>query len=465
MELKKIIPTDENIEFKRIVLNSKEVEKGDLFIPFGGVLDRNNYVDEAISNGASGIISDKKIISSIPNLQVKDLDKEIITFFNKYYDYPLKDINLIGITGTEGKTTVASILSCMLSCPNIGTNGFFINSKMYSLKNTTPSLDILYNCFEKAKISNYKNIVMEVSSEAYLNNRIGKLPFQVGIFLNISKEHLDKHKTLKNYLNCKLKLIDNSRIIILNKDMKYLSKVKRYVKKHSKAYYTYGFKKKSDLNIVSYQLFLDRTEITFLYKEKKYMIKTNLLGKFNVSNIACCILTLLKLGLSIEEIKERLTLIKPVLGRMETLYDKDFRIVIDYAHTTNATYEVLNFYSNFYKNIITVVGAAGGRYKEKRKKIGALVLKYSKMVIFTMDDPRTEDPNVIIKDMLNDTKKRNYKIIINRKQAIKYALNIAKKEELVLVLGKGRDDYMAIYDKKVKYSDYDTIMNFLKLRK
>lgn len=464
MKLNDIIKIDDDISFNQIKLHSKEIQKGDLFIPFGGVSDRSKYIEEAIKKGASCIISDKKISTSIPSFQIRNLEEEIISIFNKYYQYPLKDISLLGVTGTEGKTTVATILSQLLMCPSIGTNGFFYNSKTSPLENTTPSLDILYSCFKKSCDNNDKNIVMEVSSEAYLTKRIASLPFKVGIFLNISKEHLDKHKNFKNYLDCKLKLFNHSDIIIINKDTKCFNKIKKYIKRQQKKYYTYGFKKGVDLKILSYQLYPDKTKMTFLYDKKRQEIESNLLSEFNVSNIACSILTLLKLGYSLEEIKKRLNLIKTIPGRMETLYKKDFHIVIDYAHTTNATYEVLKFYSKFYKNITTIVGCAGGRYKDKRKKIGKIVLKYSKLVIFTMDDPRDEDPNEIIKDMLSNTKKRNYKIIINRKQAIKDAIKNAKRGDLILVLGKGRDDYMAICDKKIKYSDYDTIMNYLKFK-
>ena len=454
MYLKDIINTNSNIKFNNIKLNSKDIKKHDLFIPFSGIKNRNNYIEDALSKKCSCIITDinynhKKVF------KVNNLNKEIINIFNKYYHYPLKNTNLIGVTGTDGKTTIASILKDMLNCPSIGTNGFIINNKSYLLNNTTPSLDILYDCFNKSR--EYKNIVMETSSEAYLTNRIGNLQFDVGIFTNITKDHLDKHKTLDNYINCKLELFKHSKISILNHDSKYY----KIFKNNSKKVFSYGFNKYSTLRILNYKLYLNYSIILFKYKNIKYKIKYNLVGKFNVYNIAACILTLLSLNYNIDDIINRINNIKQVMGRMDMIYNNKFKIIIDYAHTENSTKNVLNFYKKFNKNIITIVGCAGGRFKDKRKSIGKIVLKYSKLVIFTMDDPRYENPNDIIKDMINNSHKKNYLIEINRRVAIEKAINLINNG-IILILGKGIDNYMAINDKKIPYNDYKTTFDILK---
>lgn len=457
MYLKDVFKTKKNISFKKIVLNSKDIQKGDLFIPFGGIVDRNTFILDALDKKCSCIITDKKFHHE-KIFYTKNLETEIIAIFNKYYNYPLKDIKLIGITGTDGKTTMASILSNLLNCPNIGTNGFLIENKVYPLPNTTPPLDILYNCFDMTRNKQFKNVVMEVSSEAYLTKRIGSLPFDIAIFTNITKEHLDKHKTFANYLNCKLQLIKNSKIAILNKDSKYYY----YFKDNVNCSYSYGFKKGSDLRILYYKLYFDKTFICFKYKNKKYKLVYPLLGKFNVYNTSAAILTMLTLGFSMEEIFLRFKNLKQVPGRMEIIKNKNYFTVLDYAHTTNATYNVLKFFKKFNKNIITVVGCAGERYKEKRKEIGNLVLKYSKFVIFTSDDPRYEDPLDIIAEMIGKSKKTNYISILDRKKALEVAFLISEVNDLLLILGKGRDNYMLIKDKKIKYSDYDEIIALLK---
>ena len=458
MNLKEIIDVDKKINFKNIVLNSKDVKENDLFIPYGGAIDRNKYIEDALNKKCSYVITNKPY-NNKKVIEVKDLDTKIIKLFNSYYNNILNDINLIGITGTDGKTTIASIMGDLLLSPTIGTNGFNILDKNEPLNNTTPSLDILFSLFNKALKRGFKNIIMEVSSEAYLTKRIGNLPFKIAIFSNITLDHLDKHKTFENYLNCKLELFKHSEIGIINRDSKYYKKFKEV----SLQSFSYGFNRKSDLRILSYKLYFDKTKIKFKYLDKKYELKYPLLGKFNVYNVAACILTMLKLGLSIEDILKKFKNIKQVKGRMEILYNKNILVVLDYAHTTNATLNVLKFFKRFKRNIITVVGAAGGRYKEKRSEIGKIVLKYSKLVIFTMDDPRFENPNKIIKDMTFATKRKNYLKILNRKEAIFYALSKALDNDIILILGKGRDNYMLVREEKIPYSDYQTINNFLNL--
>ncbi len=455
MYLKDVINTTSKIKFKEIKLNSKDVNKNDLFIPFGGIKNRNIYIKDALFKKCSCVVTDEKY-SSKKVFYVSNLEKEIILIFNKYYQYPLKNTKLIGVTGTDGKTTIASILSDLLKCPSIGTNGFKLENKYYPLPNTTPSIDILYSCFNKSR--NYKEVVMEVSSEAYLTKRIGDLPFDLAILTDISKDHLDKHKSLKNYIESKLELFKHSKVAILNKDSKYYD----LFKENSQKYFSYGFSKNSDLRILKYKLLFSNSIIVFKYKNKKYKVEYPLVGLFNVYNISSCILTMLALGYSIDIILERIKNIKQVKGRMDLVYNENFKVLIDYAHTTNATLNVLKFIKKYNKNIITVVGCAGDRYKEKRNEIGRMVLKYSKLVIFTMDDPRFEDPEMIIKEMIGSSKNKNYEIIIDRKKAIEESFSKIKKNGIILILGKGCDNYMALLDKKVDYSDYDTVFDLIK---
>ena len=450
MYLKDLINTNSKIIFKNIKLNSQDIKKHDLFIPY---YNRNNYIKDALNKKCSCVITDvnydnKKVF------KVNNINKEIINIFNKYYNYPLKNINLIGVTGTDGKTTIASILKDMLNCPSIGTNGFIINNKTYSLNNTTPSLDVLYDCFIKSR--KYSNLVMEVSSEAYLTKRIGDLTFNIGILSNITRDHLDKHKSLKNYIDSKLELFKHSNISILNHDSKYY----KLFNNNNNKVLSYGFNKYSDLRILSYRLYINYSIIKFKYHNKIYRIKYNLVGKFNVYNLAACILTLISLNYKLDDILKRINNIKQVPGRMDMIYNKENKIVIDYAHTEESTKNVLKFYKKFNNNIITIVGCAGGRYKDKRKEIGKLVLKYSKLVIFTMDDPRFEDPNNIIKEMISNSHKKNYLIEINRKKAIEKAIKLANNS-IILILGKGCDNYMAINDKKYFYNDYQATFDIL----
>lgn len=456
MKINNLIKTNLNIDIKGIKTNSKDIQEGDVFVCTLGSDDKHKYIEDAIEKGASLVVTNKSIIDDIPYIKVKDIDKTLQRMLDRYYSYPLIKTNLIGVTGTDGKTTTVSIIRDMLHGASIGTNGLEYNGYSEELYNTTPSLEKIYECISKANKDDINDIVMEVSSESYLTNRIPNLKFQVGIFTNITDEHLDKHKDFQDYFQCKMQLMKNSKTIIVNRDSKYFKEIIKY----NSNYLTYG-RKKSTVTIKKYKLFLDKTLITFKYKNKLYNIESPLVGKFNVDNLMAGILCLLSLNYDINDIIERIKLIKPIKGRVELIKIHDKSVLVDYAHTINATKNILKFIKKHSKkNIITVVGCAGGRFREKRSLIGKIVLKYSKIVILTSDDPRDEDPKDIINEMLSKTKKKNYYRIIDRKEAITIALKIATKDDIVLILGKGHDNYMAIKDKYIPYSDIEVLKKY-----
>ena len=456
MRVKELLKTNLDIEVNGIKTNSKEIKKGDIFVCALGNIDKNKYIDEAIKKGCSLVVSNQKLKCKVPLIKVDDINEILVKMLDRYYQYPLISSNLIGVTGTDGKTTTTSIIRDMLNGASIGTNGLEFSDHHEELHNTTPSLDKLYECFYKIKKNNINDIVMEVSSESYLTKRIPNLVFDIGIFTNITKEHLDKHASFEDYFNCKMNLIKNSKIDIINHDTKYFKRIIKYTDN----YLTYG-KKKSDLTLKKYKLFLDKTILWIEYQKKVYKIVSPLKGKFNIDNLMASILTLLYLKYDINDIIKRIGLIKPVSGRTEIINVKEKQVMIDYAHTINATLNILKFVKKYsHKNIITVVGCAGGRYQEKRSIIGKYVLKYSKLVIFTSDDPRNEDPNVIIDEMIGTSKKENYYRIINREEAVKLALSICNKNDIVLILGKGRDKYMAVGNSYIPYSDIEVIEEY-----
>ena len=450
MRIEKLIKKHE------IKTNSKDIKKGDIFVCTLGNLDKNKYIDDAIKKGCKLVITDRDIDKKVKYVKKDNLDLYLKEILELKYDNPLKDKTLIGITGTDGKTTTATILRYMLEGASIGTNGFEYHYNKIDLENTTPSLDYLYKYFYLNNKEKIKNIIMEVSSESYLTKRIPGLFFDVGIFLNISNEHLDKHKTFNNYLACKKMLLKNSKIKIINHDSKYFKEITKDLDN----YLTFG-KKKSDLEIIKYKLSYDKSVILFKYKAVKYKIESPLLGEYNVYNLCSCILCLLALGYEIKDILKKIKYIKDIPGRMEKISVLNKNVLIDYAHTEKATLSILKFLKKYSKkNIISIVGCAGGRYKEKRKLIGRYALKYSKIVIFTSDDYRMEDPKTIIDEMLSGSKKKNFIVILKREEAINKALNIARSNDLVLILGKGRDNYLAVGNTKIKYSDIDVLKKY-----
>ena len=451
---------------KSIKINSKEVEDGDLFVCTMGVTaDRHDFIDEAISNGASAIVVSRDVgKKSVPVIRVENTNLELRKISAKFYDYPCDNAYMIGVTGTNGKTTVAEIIYRLLgdTCAYIGTNGRKFKNKHFSMRNTTPDVDRLYMYFKEFIDAGCNTICMEASSESYYWHRLDDIKYDVGIVTNITEDHLNMHKTIENYVDCKCQLVKHVKddgYSILNSSDKYFDKFK---KEANGNIVSYGYKDSDTLKIEDYTLKRDKTIINFRYNNKSYEVISPLLGSFNVDNLAASILCLLCKGIGFEKIVERIKKLKQIEGRMETMpFVSKYTVILDYAHTTDALDNILTFLDMVKETrIITVTGSAGGREKSKRPGMGKVVLEKSDYVIFTMDDPRFEDPNKIIDDLVSGSDKTNYERIVDRKKAIYKALDIAEAKDIVLIAGKGRDDYMAIDDKYIPYCDYDVIKSY-----
>ena len=248
MKINKLIRTDLDVEIENIKTNSKDVKKGDVFVCALGNIDKNNYINDAIKNGCKLIVTDKDIESCVPYIKVNNPNETLVRMLDRFYSYPLISRNLIGVTGTDGKTTIASIVRDMTDGASIGTNGLQFKDYCEELHNTTPSLDKIYECFNKIKEHNIKDIIMEVSSESYLTKRIPNLTFDIGIFTNFSEDHISPKDNFEDYFNCKMNLIKNSHLVIINHDSKYFKKIIKY----NDNYLTYG-KKKSTLTLKKYK--------------------------------------------------------------------------------------------------------------------------------------------------------------------------------------------------------------------
>ena len=451
---------------KSIKINSKEVEPGDIFVCTMGVTaDRHNFIDEAINNGASAVVVSRDVgEKAVPVIKVDDTNLELRKLCSKFYDYPYTKAFMIGVTGTNGKTTVAEIVYQLLgeSCAYIGTNGRKYKGKHFSMRNTTPDVDRLYMYFKEFIDAGCNTICMEASSESYYRHRLDDIKYDVGIVTNITEDHLNIHKTIENYVDCKCQLVKHVKddgYSILNSSDKYFDKFK---KEANGNIVSYGYKDSDTLKIEDYILKRDKTIINFRYNNKSYEVISPLLGSFNVDNLAASILCLLCKGIGFEKIVERIKKLNQIEGRMETMpFVSKYTVILDYAHTTDALDSILTFLDMVKETrIITVTGSAGGREKSKRPGMGKVVLEKSDYVIFTMDDPRFEDPNKIIDDLVSGSDKTNYERIVDRKKAIYKALDIAVDKDIVLIAGKGRDDYMAIDDKYLPYCDYDVIKSY-----
>ena len=447
---------------KDIKTNSKEIEKGDMFVCVKGVNeDRHNYILDAIEKGCSCLIVERGDNYSVPFIRVKDTNKELGNVSKKFYGYD-DSLKTIGVTGTDGKTTTSLIIRDMLNnCGYIGSNGVISEKINLDTNNTTPDLNLLYKYLSMFKAEGLDYVSMETSSEGLLHNRVYGIKFDIGVLTNVSEDHLNVHKTLSNYLKCKIKLFKNIKedgYAVLNKDDRFYDKFKENC---SCNIFSYGKDKESDLVINSFVEKIDGTSISFVYKNNLYELESPLKGEYNVYNLMGAFGVLICLGLSVEEIILRVKNIKQVEGRCEVFNYNNFKVVLDYAHTENGLRSILSFLNKVKnKRIITVTGSAGGREHEKRKGMGEVVQELSDLVIYTMDDPRYEKVIDIINEMKVENKD-NYIIIEDREEAIKKAFELAKADDIILIAGKGRDNYMAIEDKKIKYCDYDVIKKLM----
>ena len=448
-----------------IKINSKDVTDGDIFVCTMGVTaDRHDFIDEAIKNGAKAVVVQKPVECSVPTILVENTNKELPLLASRFYDAPESKLDIIGITGTNGKTTVATIIQDLIGndiCGYLGTNGIICSKFSESIRNTTPDSDRLYGYFKRFVDSGCQILSMETSSEAFYRERLQNIKFKVGIITNITEDHLNIHKTIENYVACKQKLVmqvADDGYSILNVDDKYYDETRKLAKG---TILTYG-KNDADLQIISSMSTAKETNITIKCNGMNYNFLSPLLGEFNTYNLCAAILALIALGYGIEDIIKRVSNIEAPHGRVEFLnYGQNYEIVLDYAHTPDAFSKLYKLLNEIKKGrIITVTGSAGGREKEKRGPMGNLVLDESDYVIFTMDDPRYEDVKDIISDLVSESDKSNYEIIVNRKEAIYRAFDMANKGDIVLIAGKGIDNYMAIEDKYLPYSDLEVIEEY-----
>jgi len=443
--------------------NSKLVKNGQVFVCIvGNTVDGHNYIDEAIKNGASKVIGEKDLNLSIPYKKVnntKEFLKEVLV--NEYSDI-INNLKLIGITGTNGKTTSCYLTYQMLQKLNkkvayLGTIGYYQNEKYIELNNTTPDILTLYKLLIDAVNDGIEYLVMEVSSHALSFERIAGLKFICGAFTNLTEDHLDYHKTMEAYLEEKLKLVNylkNDSTMILNSDDESSEKFKIF-----NNYKTYGLN--GDYRILKFNIEPDHTNLEFSYNNINYNVTTNLTSKFNIYNYLTCLSILNNIGFNIEDIINITKDIYPPKGRCETYKVGKGYAVVDYAHTPDAVEKVITAYNELKKNkVITIVGCGGDRDPIKRPIMGNIATSLSDYVIFTNDNPRTEDPKKIMNDIIKDNHSNNYEVIYDRKEAITTGIKMLEEEDILLVLGKGHEDYQIIGHEKIHLDDSEIIKNY-----
>lgn len=456
-----------DIMIKSIKINSKEVEPGDLFVCTKGVTaDRHDFIDEAIKNGASAILVSKDIRGkSVPIIKVPDTNRELPYLCQKFYDYPDKKMTMIGVTGTDGKTSTTTIVQTLIGkdiCGYIGTNGRSCAKFTGDNPNTTPDAQNLYAYLDEFVGCGCKYTAMEASSEAFFRNRLVATTYDISAITNITSEHLNIHGSFENYLACKMQLFKTTKkdgYSILNKDDKYFELAKESC---VAKVLTYGREEDNDLQIVDFQIYPTHTSIKFKYQNQEFDVDSPLLGDFNVYNLACALLISLAAGFKLEDLLENIKKIK-VDGRLEMLKTKTpYYVMVDYAHTPNGIARLLNFVHTLDINrSIVVIGQAGERDYLKRPKVGNVVVENASYAIFTYEDPRSEDPKNICEDIIKELKEthNNYEIVLDRREAIQKAVDMAGPKDIVLVLGKGNETYEKLKTETIYFNDIEEAYN------
>ena len=458
----------EDVEIERVTDKIKDTKENTLFVCIdGNQFDGHKMAQQALSNGA--IVLTQRDLKIDRQIQVENTRKAYSQIASNFYDNPTKSLKLIGVTGTNGKTSTSFFIKNMLNgmgykCGLIGTiENDFGDGKLESTL-TTPEPMELQKLFRNMVNNGCEYCVMEVSSQALAQKRVYGLEYEISILTNITVDHLDYHITMENYINSKLELLKNSKKAVVNIDdnnvKSALSRIECPVVTCSTVNNRADYTAK---NVICNESFV-QYELVGIDCIGRITVK--LPGEFTVYNSLCASSALLELGFSIEDIAKSTEKIKQVKGRAERVsIPKNFTVIIDYAHTPDGLENILKCIKGFSKGkIITVFGCGGDRDKSKRAEMGRIAGELSNIAVVTSDNPRTENPLLIINDILAGMEKTKSRLAIieNRRQAIEFALSKARRGDVVLLAGKGHETYQIIGNEKIYFDEREIIKEYFK---
>ena len=460
-----------NVEISGISYNSKTTKKGDIFVCLTGeYTDGHEYAQSAVENGAAALFVEHKVEADkkIPQVVVSSTRHQIADIADRFYSSPSRGINLIGITGTNGKTTVTHLIQKIFEennqkCALIGTLGYKLssNGEYRDAKHTTPQAPELQATLRMIKdVEKIDNVVMEVSSHALEQNRVGGCCFDGAVLTNLTQDHLDYHITMDNYFEAKallFKRLQEGAYAVINADDswsdKFLAAVPEGVRK-----YTYGVKNNADVMAKDITFSLNGAEFKLVACGQEYNVNLHMNGMFSVYNVLAALTSAIAMGIDISVALKALENVKGVAGRFEVVAKKPL-VIVDYAHTPDGLENVLNSAREITPKdgkLICLFGCGGDRDATKRPKMGAIAERIADKIVITSDNPRSEDPQQIITDIIAGLKSTNPdKVTIepDRGQAIALLKSVAANNDVVVIAGKGHEDYQILKDRTIHFDD------------
>jgi UDP-N-acetylmuramoyl-L-alanyl-D-glutamate--2,6-diaminopimelate ligase len=477
---------DANTEVTGIQSDSRQVAAGDLFICVRGlVVDGHRFAAKAVELGASALVVEEELPLQVPMLVVKDSRLAMAVISNHFYGYPSREMKVIGVTGTNGKTTSTYIIEKILSDQGfrtglMGTVQMKIGGEVFPTENTTQESLELQRNFRRMRDVNTEYCLMEVSSHALDLGRVKSTHFRTALFTNLTQDHLDYHKTMEEYRSAKGLLFsrlgnelaqekDSRSYAVLNADDPASA---YYAKAAAVEVLTYGIDNPADVRAENIRITAKGTGFKLVTFAGEIDVQLKLVGKFNVYNALGAVAVSLLEGVSLEQIKASLENMPPVEGRMETVDEgQEYLVLVDYAHTPDGLENALACVKEVAEGrVITVFGCGGDRDRTKRPKMGRIAARYSDFVFVTSDNPRSEEPEAILRDIepgITDTglEKNRYVMIVDRRTAIQKAIEMASPKDVVLIAGKGHETYQLIKGAVLHFDDREEARDALRSRK
>ena len=455
-----------DVEIKGIAYDSRKVKEGFLFVAIKGFeTDGHKYIESAIKNGAAAVLGEEDIKCSATYAKTSDTRRALALCGAEFFDHPEKKLKIIGLTGTNGKTTTTYLIRQILMlkglrCDLIGTNQIIIGDEVIESSRTTPESFDLFEILSRMAQSGGEYVVMEVSSHSLELDRVYGITFETAVLTNITQDHLDFHKTMDNYARAKAKIFAMSKSGAINADDSYCDLMKEYA--GGKAI-TYSIDNNSDVQAENIRMSERGVIFTLNCGGQEREMRLGIPGKFSVYNALAAICACKNIGIEMTDIEKGLVLAKSVKGRIEVVRtNTPYTMIIDYAHTPDGMVNIISAVRAFAKaRVITVFGCGGNRDATKRPKMGEIAEELSDIAVVTSDNPRCEDPMAIIQDILAGMKKDNHVIVENRKEAIKYAMEIAKQDDIIILAGKGHETYQEINHIKHDFDERVVIKEIL----